>query len=248
MILELDCGNSFIKWRVIEAQGSSLVAEGIADSDRSLLTALQELQLSLRHCRLVSVRSEDETESLVRQLADRYGIAPVCAVPMRTLAGVSNGYEEYQRLGLDRWLALVGGFHLAQGNCVVIDAGTAVTSDLVSAEGRHLGGFICPGLSLMRSPLRTHTRKIRYDEQSAARALQSLEPGRGGPEAGARGCSLMLQGFVLTQVNLARELWGDDFSVYLAGGDAEQLLAVVPEARWVPDLVFVGLAIACPLA
>jgi type III pantothenate kinase len=58
----------------------------------------------------------------------------------------------------------------------------------------------------------------------------------------------MLQGFVLTQVNLARELWGDDFSVYLAGGDAEQLLAVVPEARWVPDLVFVGLAIACPLA
>jgi type III pantothenate kinase len=187
MILELDCGNSFIKWRVIEAQGSSLVAEGIADSDRSLLTALQELQLSLRHCRLVSVRSEDETESLVRQLADRYGIAPVCAVPMRTLAGVSNGYEEYQRLGLDRWLALVGGFHLAQGNCVVIDAGTAVTSDLVSAEGRHLGGFICPGLSLMRSPLRTHTRKIRYDEQSAARALQSLEPGRatavGGPPA-----------------------------------------------------------------
>jgi type III pantothenate kinase len=183
MILELDCGNSFIKWRVIEAQGSSLVAEGIADSDRSLLTALQELQLSLRHCRLVSVRSEDETESLVRQLADRYGIAPVCAVPMRTLAGVSNGYEEYQRLGLDRWLALVGGFHLAQGNCVVIDAGTAVTSDLVSAEGRHLGGFICPGLSLMRSPLRTHTRKIRYDEQSAARALQSLEPGRGPPAA-----------------------------------------------------------------
>jgi type III pantothenate kinase len=246
MILELDCGNSFIKWRLIVAEGGTVFAGGTVESDAALLVAVDSL--AVRQCRLVSVRSEQETERLVAALASRFGITPVCAVPMQVLAGVRNGYVEYQRLGLDRWLALVGGYSLAQGNCVVIDSGTAVTSDLVAADGEHLGGFICPGLSLMRSPLRTHTRKIRYDDEAAKRALHTLEPGRATSEAVERGCTLMLQGFVLTQVNLARRYWGDDFTVFLAGGDAERVRDVVPGARMVPDLVFVGLAIACPLS
>lgn len=246
MILELDCGNSFIKWRLIVAEGGAVFAGGTVESDAALLVAVDSL--GVRQCRLVSVRSEQETERLVAALASRFGITPVCAVPMQVLAGVRNGYVEYQRLGLDRWLALVGGYSLAQGNCVVIDSGTAVTSDLVAADGEHLGGFICPGLSLMRSPLRTHTRKIRYDDEAAKRALHTLEPGRATAEAVERGCTLMLQGFVLTQVNLARRYWGDDFTVFLAGGDAERVRDVVPGARMVPDLVFVGLAIACPLS
>jgi type III pantothenate kinase len=246
MILELDCGNSFIKWRLIVAEGGAVFAGGTVESDAALLVAVDSL--AVRQCRLVSVRSEQETERLVAALASRFGITPVCAVPMQVLAGVRNGYVEYQRLGLDRWLALVGGYSLAQGNCVVIDSGTAVTSDLVAADGEHLGGFICPGLSLMRSPLRTHTRKIRYDDEAAKRALHTLEPGRATAEAVERGCTLMLQGFVLTQVNLARRYWGDDFTVFLAGGDAERVRDVVPGARMVPDLVFVGLAIACPLS
>lgn len=245
MILELDCGNSFIKWRVIVAEGGAVFAGGTVDSDQALLAAVDGL--AVRQCRLVSVRSEEETARLVAALAMRFAITPLCAVPMPMLAGVRNGYEDYQRLGLDRWLALVGGYHLAQGNCVVVDSGTAVTADLVAEDGEHLGGFICPGLSLMRSPLRTHTRKIRYDDQAAERAMHNLKPGRTTAEAVERGCTLMLQGFVLTQVNLARAYWGDDFVVFLAGGDAERVRDVVPGARMVPDLVFVGLAIACPL-
>lgn len=249
MILELDCGNSFIKWRVILASSGSLFADGVVDSDQALLRALAALQgLLLSHCRLVSVRSDEETARLTKSLGERYTIQPVCAVPTDSLIGVRNGYNEYQRLGLDRWLALVGGYHLAQGNCVVIDSGTAVTSDLVAANGEHLGGYICPGLSLMRNQLRTHTRKIRYDDQAAERALGSLAPGRSTAEAVERGCTLMLQGFALTQIRQAQEYWGKDFVVFLAGGDAERVHEVIPDARIVPDLVFVGLAIACPLS
>lgn len=249
MILELDCGNSFIKWRVIVANEGAVFSGGTVSSDDALLAALGSLDgLALRHCRLVSVRSDDETARVVERLAQRFAISPVCAQPSQNLIGVSNGYSEYQRLGLDRWLALVGGYHLAQGNCVVIDSGTAVTSDLVSAAGEHLGGYICPGLSLMRNQLRTHTRKIRYDDEAAERALESLEPGRSTVEAVERGCTLMLQGFALTQLQLAREYWGQAFTVFLAGGDAPRVHEVIPDARVVPDLVFVGLAIACPLS
>jgi type III pantothenate kinase len=163
------------------------------------------------------------------------------------LAGVRNGYEQYERLGLDRWLALVGAYQQVRQACLVLDLGTAVTSDFVDADGRHLGGFICPGVPLMRNQLRTHTRRTRYDDRLAKQAIQSLAPGRSTAEAVERGCSLMLQGFVRTQLDMARDYWGGRFVVFLTGGDASLVVNMLPDARVVPDLVFIGLAIACPL-
>ncbi|CAN7222184.1 pantothenate kinase [Pseudomonas sp. GL-B-26] len=249
MILELDCGNSFIKWRVLDADVRRVVGEGVVDSDLALLESLKALKgLALKFCRLVSVRTAEETSALISLLTEAFGVSVVCAAPSREMSGVRNGYEEFERLGLDRWLAMLGGFQLASGACLVLDFGTAVTADFISRGGEHLGGFICPGMPLMRNQLRTHTRRIRYGDLAAERALESLVPGRTTVEAVERGCSLMLRGFVLTQLELARSYWGDDFAVFLTGGDADLVSEIVPEARVVPDLVFVGLAMACPLS
>ncbi|WP_434562038.1 pantothenate kinase [Pseudomonas sp. R1-6] len=249
MILELDCGNSFIKWRVLCSDGVTPVEGGVVGSDDDLLASLGDAQrFQLKKCRLVSVRTPEETDSLVASLTQTFGVSVVRAVPAREMAGVTNGYEEYDRLGLDRWLALLGGFHLASGACLVLDFGTAVTADFVAADGEHLGGFICPGMPLMRNQLRTHTRRIRYDDTAAERAHETLAPGRATVEAVERGCMLMLRGFVLTQLELARQYWGQDFEVFLTGGDASLVVGVVPQAKVAPDLVFVGLAMACPLS
>ncbi|PTQ71227.1 pantothenate kinase [Pseudomonas sp. GV071] len=247
MILELDCGNSFIKWRVLDAQ-SIVVGGGVVGSSEELLTDLFALPgLALRAARLVSVRSDEETSALTELLLERFGIASLCARSAEVLAGVRNGYSDYQRLGLDRWLAILAAYKLAGKACLVLDLGTAVTSDFVGADGGHLGGFICPGVPLMRNQLRTHTRRIRYDDDAAERALQKLSPGRSTVEAVERGCSLMLRGFVQTQLELAREYWGDSFEVFLTGGDAGSVEEILPVARVMPDLIFIGLAIACPL-
>lgn len=248
MILELDCGNSFIKWRVVHLDGAAVVAGGVVDSDAALLQALHQIQgLTLVKCRLVSVRSGDETDLLIAALTKAFSVPIVRAGSMSTLAGVTNGYDDFERLGLDRWLAFVGAYHLARGACLVVDLGTAITSDFVSSAGNHLGGFICPGMPLMRNLLRTHTRRIRYDDATAAEALIELTPGRSTAEAVERGCSLMVRGFVLTQLEMAREYWGDDFSIFVTGGDAALVAEILPGARRMPDLVFVGLALACPL-
>jgi type III pantothenate kinase len=247
MILELDCGNSFIKWRVLDAQ-SIVVGGGVVGSSEELLADLFALPgLALRAARLVSVRSDEETSALTELLLERFGIASLCARSVEVLAGVRNGYSDYQRLGLDRWLAILAAYKLAGKACLVLDLGTAVTSDFVAADGGHLGGFICPGVPLMRNQLRTHTRRIRYDDDAAERALQKLSPGRSTVEAVERGCSLMLRGFVQTQLELAREYWGDSFEVFLTGGDAGSVEEILPAARVMPDLIFIGLAIACPL-
>jgi type III pantothenate kinase len=249
MILELDCGNSFIKWRVLHADVRRVVGEGVVDSDLALLESLKALKgIALKFCRLVSVRTPEETQALISLLSQAFGVSVVCAAPAREMSGVRNGYEEFERLGLDRWLAMLGGFHLASGACLVLDFGTAVTADFIAGDGEHLGGFICPGMPLMRNQLRTHTRRIRYGDLAAERALESLVPGRTTVEAVERGCSLMLRGFVLTQLEMARSYWGEDFTVFLTGGDADLVSGIVPEARVVPDLVFVGLAMACPLS
>ncbi|BDM25116.1 MULTISPECIES: pantothenate kinase [Pseudomonas] len=248
MILELDCGNSFIKWRVIHAADATIVGGGIVDSDQALVDEVAALaSLRLTGCRIVSVRSEDETAALCALISKAFAVVARVAEPAQEMAGVRNGYDDYQRLGMDRWLAALGAFHLAKGACLVIDLGTAAKADFVSADGEHLGGYICPGMPLMRSQLRTHTRRIRYDDASAERALSSLAPGRSTVEAVERGCVLMLQGFARTQLEQARALWGEEFTVFLTGGDAPLVREAAPQARVVPDLVFVGLAMACPL-
>ncbi|MCI0914405.1 pantothenate kinase [Pseudomonas putida] len=249
MILELDCGNSFIKWRVIHAVDATIVGGGIVDSDQALVAQVGALtSLRLSGCRIVSVRSEEETAALCALINQAFSVVPRVAEPAREMAGVRNGYEDFQRLGMDRWLAALGAFHLAKGACLVIDLGTAAKADFIGADGEHLGGYICPGMPLMRSQLRTHTRRIRYDDASAERALTSLAPGRSTVEAVERGCVLMLQGFARTQLEQARSLWGEAFTVFLTGGDAPLVREAAPQARVVPDLVFVGLAMACPLS
>lgn len=247
MILELDCGNTLIKWRLLSDGLAKAGVGGVVESDQALVSVIREQRVSLRACRLVSVRSDEETAQLVSLLEAAFAIECRSAEPAVMLAGVRNGYEQYQRLGLDRWLAVVGAYQLSRKASLVIDLGTAVTADFVAADGAHLGGFICPGLPLMRTQLQTHTRRTRYDSDEAARALEGLLPGRATAEAVERGCLLMLRGFVSSQVQMAAEVLGAEFDVFLTGGDALLVVDVIPGARVVPDLVFIGLAIACPI-
>lgn len=247
MILELDCGNTLIKWRVIDHRASVCVA-GVVESGEQLLEALsREPALSLDACRLVSVRSDIETESLCQLISARLSLAVLRAQSAEFLAGVRNGYADYRALGLDRWLAVVGAYQLARRACLILDLGTAVTADFVSASGEHLGGFICPGLPLMRSQLQTHTRRIRYTSEEAGPELQSWRPGTSTAEAVERGCALMLRSFAQSQVELARGYLGEAFDVFVTGGDAPLVDDLLAQARRVPDLVFIGLAHACPL-
>jgi type III pantothenate kinase len=248
MILELDCGNSFIKWRVVLSACATVVAGGVVDADQKLLDVLAGIKgLKLRHSRLVSVRSAEETQKLTDAIARAFGVKTLSAGSAQMLAGVRNGYEDYERLGLDRWLALVGAYASVGGRCMVLDLGTAITSDFVDESGQHLGGYICPGMPLMRNQLRTHTRRIRYDDAAAQQAQSALSPGRSTAQAVERGCALMIRGFAVAQLEVARHHLGDDFMVFVTGGDAEMVADVLPGARIVPDLVFVGLALACPL-
>ncbi|SDU27680.1 type III pantothenate kinase [Halopseudomonas salegens] len=246
MLLELDCGNTLIKWRLLDREGRV--------RDRDMAPDLVELQRLLggqereiRGCRLVSVRSEEETRVVMDQLTSWLKLHPVLARSTTELAGVRNGYSDVTRLGMDRWLALVAGYSICQRACVVIDLGTAVTVDFVAADGQHMGGFIAPGTGLLRSSLQRHTRLIRYD-QGLHSDLRSPTPGSNTAEAVEYGCELMLAGFVREQLRIATQLLGNKVLVILTGGDATRMAEMLPsECNVINDLVFEGLALACPM-
>src|SRR5262249_27576517 len=65
------------------------------------------------------------------------------------------------RLGADRWAALIGAWHLFHGPCVVVNAGTTMTVDALSAEGVFLGGMIVAGVELMRVALARSTAQLK---------------------------------------------------------------------------------------
>jgi type III pantothenate kinase len=67
--------------------------------------------------------------------------------------GIINGYANPPKLGVDRWLALVAARAKIQDAVCVVDSGTAMTIDLLNAQGIHQGGLICPGLMLMQTAL-----------------------------------------------------------------------------------------------
>ena len=246
MILELDCGNSFLKWRVISDTDGSLVANGIAGQAADLVQELLGQGIEeIARCRLVSVRGDSETSALIEVLSDALGVEVLKVCPARSVAGVVNGYRDGDRLGLDRWLAIIAAYDMCQGSCLVIDLGTAITIDLVACGGVHLGGYIAPGIGLLRGQLFVHTRRIQYDSAESSVALGDVTPGRSTAEGVERGCLIMLRSYVASQIGFAGDQLGEDFTIYVTGGDAA-LVADLPGVRCVPDLVFRGLAIACP--
>ena len=245
MILELDCGNSLIKWRVLIDGLPLPQRSGVALDETDLLCQLSRTELggSIQQARVVSVRAEDETNSLIVALRSKFSIPVQLAISAARLAGVSNGYLDPGALGADRWLALVAAYLNSGSACLVLDIGTAVTSDFVSRDGNHLGGLICPGIKLMRTQLEVSTGRI--GAISLAEPVES-GPGRKTSDAVMRGTQMMLIGFVDTQVKMARELWGEDFKIVFTGGDASLVKPYYSEAVIIPDLVFRGLAVACP--
>jgi type III pantothenate kinase len=78
--------------------------------------------------------------------------------------GVANGYSDPGQLGPDRWAALIAAHHGTQGHKLVVNVGTALTIDALTADGRFLGGLIVPGPALMRRSLDRGTAGLRLTE------------------------------------------------------------------------------------
>ncbi len=239
-MLELDAGNTRLKWRSLDERGQHQAAGVVLE--RVLSLDFLAKQLAPSRVRISCVRDQEYREQLAAMVASRWGVMPEFAETQASHAGLLIAYAEPRRLGVDRWLAMLAAKQLAHGSFCVVDAGSALTLDFVDGAGQHLGGYIVPGLSLQRKSLLENTA-IRMPDFSAE---AQLCPGRSTESAIHNGILGMAVAWIVEEY---REHIKDGH-LYLTGGDGHVIAAHLQNqsisCSLVPELVMDGLRVALP--
>ena len=241
VILELDVGNSCLKWRLLDDQGRRVDGGRAPHPSPSTVGRYRPWgaagQTPLDRVRIGSVASKELNRALVQTLeVDGCGRIEFAASGIRC-GRLRSGYREPSRLGVDRWLALVAAAELCDGAYAVADAGSALTLDLVAEDGAHEGGWIVPGLRMMRAALLAGTAGIRIPDTDPEAAAM---PGRDTAEAVGHGSTLMAQDFVARRFDAFRRRCPDAV-LFVTGGDGPKIVGLEQPAQVVPELVLDGL-------
>ncbi|MGE0759890.1 MAG: type III pantothenate kinase [Pirellulaceae bacterium] len=156
--------------------------------------------------------------------------------------------EVPERVGLDRLAAAVASNFLREPNrpAVVVDAGTAITVNLITPDGVFRGGVILPGFKLTARALAEGTDQLPL---IAADVTGTPPPviGRSTEAAIRSGLFWGNVGAVRELVTrVARELPRAP-QIFVTGGDAQRLAGcIAPDAQFVPDLVLLGVLLSRP--
>lgn len=237
-VLELDVGNTRLKWRWLDGAERPLASGAVARAEGMPGWTPVPDGAPAPAVRVVSVAGPDFDAALVDALAGAGFAHPRFARAAARRGRLLSGYREPERLGADRWVALVAASVAVPGPCAVVDAGSAITLDLIDGGSRHAGGWIVPGLGLMRRSLLRDTAGIRFDEgQTNVQAA----PGRSTAEAVCAGTLHMARDFVRRRWDAFRAQ-APAATLFVTGGDAEVLAVDLPgDVRTVPELVLDGL-------
>ncbi|QQS54408.1 MAG: type III pantothenate kinase [Candidatus Competibacteraceae bacterium] len=239
MILLADVGNSRIKW--VSCERGEFSRRGQASHNEESWVALAESQWRglPRPARvvIVSVAGPEAYAGLTEWIRQRWGIEAEFVASTAAACGIRNSYAEPERMGADRWVAMIAARVLTDRSCYVVDCGTAVTIDALAADGRHLGGVIIPGMRLMREALYRETRQIPPEAGEARLFGQSTRDCVWGGAVYAVASAID---------GITGRMMADHGSglCLLTGGDAEIVLPYLQgEYRWEPDLIFTGLRV-----
>lgn len=234
--LQLDVGNSSTKWRLLE--GEQVTARGrYCSGDVVSRTALLQCSDELDDIWISSVGGPEVEAELSALLQQRWGFRPWFARSGARCGGLVNSYQNPSSMGVDRWLAMLGARRDCATRLCVVDAGSALTIDLVSAAGDHEGGYIIPGPDLMERALLLDTDRVRFAEE----VDYKLSPGTSTAEAVRHGIALAQAGAVV----MALQACGEECpALYFCGGAGQTLMELLGRGGvWRPDLVFEGLEI-----
>ena len=159
--------------------------------------------------------------------------------------GLTNAYTDLVKLGSDRWCAMIAAYSLTKSNIVVVDCGSAITIDVINNMGLHMGGYILPGLYMMKQSLSQRTAEIKSDKSD--QVIPSVKPATSTMaciDSGVCLASISAIEYVLAeQQNQLGEL-----KCFLTGGDADSIAGLLSvKCQVVPNLVLHGLAVIAEL-
>ena len=235
MILEIDAGNTFVKWRrladsVVVDRGRFLTQQFDADIPVAWDTPFSAI-------RVASVAGETVNQKIAALFSESQSVDALFAQTQEQCAGVKNSYLQPTRMGVDRWLAMLAAYNRARQACCVVDCGSAITIDYIDSSGAHEGGYIVPGLRLMKQGLLSNTAEIEVDQSISD---FNVLPGTHTSAAVAHGINYL---FLALAERVAKELDGSrqGYQLLVTGGDGALFASLVDRATYLPDLVLDGL-------
>jgi len=225
-----DLGNTRVKCAPLHADGS--VGETLAIAHDDGTGWLEVLPCGEVAC-IASVASDERRATLFDALCGRFArLHPVRTE--RVLGPLRVAYGNPAHLGVDRFLAMLG--QCGDGAALVVGVGTALTIDLLDADGRHHGGRITPSPRLMREALHARAAHLPVEGGRYAEFADDTE------HALASGCEGAALALVERSLHAATSALGAPPALCLHGGGAEALRDRLPPHRWRPDAVLRGLA------
>ena len=105
------------------------------------------------------------------EVGERYLDHELLVVGPGLRTGMSIRYDNPREIGPDRLVNAVAGFEKVGGACVIVDFGTAVTHDVVSADAEYLGGVIFPGLEISLEALTERAAALPTIDLTEPRAV-----------------------------------------------------------------------------
>lgn len=236
-----DLGNSRLKCAPLQPDGRAgpvhAIAHAALDGADTLAAALARVlpaRIDVAH--VASVASQARRVALLDALTTRCGRIGLARTQPR-FAGLRIAYADPQRLGVDRFLAMLGARRAVRDTVLVCGVGTALTIDLVDADGLHRGGRIAPSPTLMRESL--HARASQLPVAGGACRDFATDT----DDALASGCEGAALALIRDARAAAQHLLGVAPHLLVHGGGATPLLERLPGAHFEPALVLDGLAV-----
>ena len=235
MNLAIDAGNSRVKWgwhdgtQWKSVATVSLIEFAAASHDINPFAATHDNPAQI----VISNVAGEGAHQLIVNWTSIFESEPIWLHGEAQRCGVRSLYEKPEQLGPDRWAALIAARALHQGPCLVVNAGTATTADLLSADGEFLGGVILPGVDLMRFVLHEHTGRLPLQDGAYRDAPRNTV------DAIESGCRHAQAGAVERMFRIA----GDGAACMVSGGAGPALIERLQiPCRYVEYLVLEGLA------
>lgn len=239
-LLVIDIGNTRLKWGWFDSNGL-LIGDPVVHKGADVEPYLEEkwtFAVAPRKVVISCVANDDVLIRVINWLQEHWQINAERFVSPEQHGGLRNAYEDPERLGSDRWLAMFEAYQMLKTTVCVVDCGSAITIDAIDSQGQHLGGLILPGFNAMRSSLGQNTNLL-VDSVDASANFQLANSTQ---KAIAMGTSYAISSLVMKTISWLEQETSDAVQCIITGGDAEKLSAILEYKHIVDkDLVIKGL-------
>jgi len=263
-ILSFDIGNSRIKWALWRVSNDCLDDSGLGeiieagsvlssvDSLRTLMQQLSNSYQKLERILAVNVAGEAIEHVLINSVKQAWEKEVRFLRTSARFSGrgrvLTHAYSDPAFHGADRWAGLIAASHEFSGALCVISAGTAITFDLLEADGKHLGGRILPSLQTMKEALLADAAGVDVAHEDMFQVVKDVPALFANDTQGAisSGVYYLLAAGLREACAQAEEVLSQPPTFIVTGGGAQQVMQwlQMPEIKHRPNLILQGVCIA----